>query len=63
MAVDPPLHVVAPGASDAELAAIIVAYQQLWPEPAEPTVPSAPSPWRFSGRWWVDSGQPKRTGR
>jgi len=57
-------RIVAPGATDAEMAAILIAYEALWPDP--PTSESADTPpWRFSGRWWLDedSQPPRRTGR
>jgi hypothetical protein len=46
------------------MAAILIAYKALWPDP--PTSESADTPpWRFSGRWWLDEGPqpPRRTGR
>lgn len=44
---------VMPAATDDELAAILAAYEQLWPEPVVAEAP-APSPrWRFEGRPWV----------
>ncbi|HAQ23312.1 MAG TPA: hypothetical protein DGF10_00365 [Acidimicrobiaceae bacterium] len=47
------IRVTAPGASEAELAAIAAAVEALWPSPqAELMVPPPPPPWRFSGRWW-----------
>jgi len=45
--------VVTPAPTSDELAAIIAAYEELWPAPAEVAMP-APSPrWRFAGRPWV----------
>ncbi len=51
------VRIVAEGASEQELAAILVAYEALWPKPSsalEP--PAAPTAWRFSGRWWHSGG-------
>lgn len=43
---------VTPAATDDELAAILIAYEKLWPEPIAAGAP-APSPrWRFEGRPW-----------
>ncbi len=49
--------VVTPAATDDELAAIIAAYEALWPKAGEATMP-APSPrWRYAGRPWVSRPQ------
>ena len=51
------VRIVAEGATEQELAAILVAYEALWPKPSsalEP--PAAPTAWRFSGRWWHSGG-------
>ncbi len=48
------LHDITPEPSDEEVAAILAAYEALWPKPvalAEAPV-DAGSRWRFSGRWW-----------
>jgi hypothetical protein len=41
--------------SDEELAAILAAYEALWPKPVlavdDPADAEVPR-WRFSGRWW-----------
>jgi len=53
---DPELPVgltVTPDPSDGELAAILAAYQELWPTDIEAVVPGAPPRWRFAGRWWA----------
>tara|TARA_B100001113_G_scaffold54330_1_gene40215 strand:- start:428 stop:637 length:210 start_codon:yes stop_codon:yes gene_type:complete len=50
----PPIHIEVPGADPEEIEAIILAYQELWPEPMAPTVQDESTVWRFSGRWWVD---------
>jgi hypothetical protein len=42
--------------TDEELAAILAAYEALWPKPAlvDGGRPEAETPrWRFSGRWWT----------
>ena len=52
-ALQPSDLVVTPRPSDDELAAIIVAYEELWPGVGEAARP-APSPrWRYIGRPWV----------
>ena len=44
---------ITPQPTDAEVAAILVAYEALWPRPAAAEVPAPSAPrWRFSGRWW-----------
>ena len=44
---------VSPAPSDAEMAAILAAYNELWPRPIVATEDEARTPnWRFSGRWW-----------
>ncbi len=45
---------ITPQPSDSEVAAVLAAYEALWPRPAAegPTTPAAPR-WRFSGRWWT----------
>jgi hypothetical protein len=46
---------ITPEPTDEEAAAIVAAYEALWPKPVtsgggtERTTP----PWRFSGRWWA----------
>lgn len=45
---------IKPAPSPAEVAAIMVAYDALWPKPvvaAADEVTASPV-WRFSGRWW-----------
>ncbi len=45
---------VSPAPSDAEMAAILAAYNELWPRPVVATDDAEQSPkWRFSGRWWT----------
>ena len=47
------VRIVAPGAPEQELAAILAAYEALWPMPSMGVeAPVAPTAWRFSGRWW-----------
>ena len=53
----PPIHIEVPGADPEEIEAIILAYQELWPEPIAPTVQDESTVWRFSGRWWMDKPQ------
>lgn len=45
---------VTPEPSPEEAAAIMAAYEVLWPKPTPPArnEPTTP-PWRFSGRWWA----------
>ncbi len=45
--------VVTPEPSDEELTAILAAYEQLWPEPAEAQPPASAPRWRYAGRWWT----------
>jgi len=43
-----------PNPSDEEAAAILAAYEVLWPKPVVvDTTKGAPARWRFSGRWWT----------
>jgi hypothetical protein len=47
---------VTPEPTDEELAAIMAAYEALWPRPAIAAPRAdrgAPPRWRFSGRWWA----------
>lgn len=39
-------------ATEEELAAIVAAYEALWPRPVSMTEPPTTPAWRFSGRWW-----------
>jgi hypothetical protein len=46
---------VSPEPDDLEAAAIVAAYEALWPQPvvqATRGVRTTPA-WRFSGRWWA----------
>ena len=55
---------VSPEPSDLEAAAIVAAYEALWPQPVlvdTRGVRTTPA-WRFSGRWWA-SPLPLRRGR
>ena len=56
---DTTTRIEAPGASGAELQAILAAYRELWPDPVATRPADVPS-WRFSGRWWADSRLPRR---
>jgi hypothetical protein len=51
---------VTPEPSDEELAAILAAYEALWPRPDAATGPGATPRWRFAGRWW--SARPRYGG-
>ncbi len=47
---------IRPAATPAEVAAILAAYTELWPQPAASVTPSAANDWRFAGRWWRGIG-------
>lgn len=60
--IDPVQMSVSPEPTDEELAAIIAAYREAWPQPAPASAPTPVSTrWKFSGRWW--SEMPARLGR
>lgn len=42
-----------PQPTDEEMAAILVAYEALWPRPSAATEPESPSRWRFASRPWT----------
>ena len=45
---------ISPPPTDAEVVAIMAAYEALWPRPTAHEPPAAPATrWRFSGRWWT----------
>lgn len=44
---------VMPAATDDELAAILAAYEQLWPDPVASDAPARSPRWRFEGRPWT----------
>ena len=45
---------ITPQPTEAEVTAILAAYEALWPRPAADQPPAAIAPrWRFSGRWWT----------
>ena len=45
---------VRPDPSEEELAAILAAYEALWPRPVVAEAPDSSAPrWRFAGRWWA----------
>jgi len=52
-----PIQIEVPGANQDEIEAIILAYQELWPEPVTLVATDQSMMWRFSGRWWVDKPQ------
>ena len=57
MAVPAPVSVsISPEPTDDELAAILAAYRELWPEPALEASERArvSRRWKFQGRWWSD---------
>lgn len=44
---------VHPEPTDEEMAAILVAYEALWPKPSAATTPEVPGRWRFASRPWA----------
>ncbi|HJL76450.1 MAG: hypothetical protein CL437_07220 [Acidimicrobiaceae bacterium] len=56
---DSTTRIEAPGATEAQVQAILAAYSELWPNPVA-TRPADVPTWRFSGRWWVESRLPRR---
>ncbi|MYH72849.1 MAG: hypothetical protein F4153_09815 [Acidimicrobiia bacterium] len=52
---------ITPQPTEAEVAAILTAYEALWPRPPsdEPAAAMAPR-WRFSGRWWTAPAATRR---
>ncbi|HEX7096378.1 MAG TPA: hypothetical protein VF183_10875 [Acidimicrobiales bacterium] len=44
---------VSPEPTPEEAAAIMAAYEVLWPKPVVSRPQPTPSRWRFSGRWWA----------
>ena len=42
-----------PQPSDEEMAAILVAYEALWPRASAATTPDEPPRWRFASRPWT----------
>ena len=51
---------ITPAPTDEEMAAILAAYEALWPRPSAATEPDALPRWRFAGRWW--SARPRYGG-
>ncbi len=53
---------ITPQPTEAEVAAILSAYEALWPRPVAGDEPPAPpaSRWRFSGRWWIAPATTRR---
>ena len=43
---------VSPAATDEEMAAILAAYEALWPKPQPQKKTQENNAWRFSGRWF-----------
>jgi hypothetical protein len=43
---------ITPAPTDEEMAAILAAYEALWPRPGAETAPDDLPRWRFAGRWW-----------
>ncbi len=50
----PQFVTVTPEPTADELAAILSAHGELWPESIPPGPPQTSTRWRFSGRWWTD---------
>jgi hypothetical protein len=47
---------ISPTPTDEEMAAVIAALTMAWPQPvviSAPVVPTATSPWKWSGRSWA----------
>ena len=44
---------VTPEPTDEEMAAILAAYEALWPRPVSAEAADEAPRWRFAGRWWV----------
>lgn len=53
MALDIDPQAITPIPDEEELAAILVAYEALWPRPSAATEPETPPRWRFAGRPWI----------
>lgn len=52
---------ISPQPTDAEVAAILTAYDALWPRPVSDESLARPAPrWRFSGRWWTAPATTRR---
>ena len=43
---------VSPAPTEEELAAIMAAYEALWPKPSASSEPEDSPRWRYAGRWW-----------
>ncbi len=52
LSVDP--QPTGPLPNEEEMAAILVAYEALWPRPSAASAPEAPPRWRFASRPWTD---------
>ncbi len=52
---------VTPAATDEEMAAILAAYEALWPKPQPPKKSPTNPAWRFSGRWYTRPRFPRQS--
>lgn len=43
---------ISPAPTEEELAAIMAAYEALWPKPILSTEPESSPRWHYAGRWW-----------
>ena len=43
---------ISPAPTEEELAAIMAAYEALWPKPSTSSEPDVSPRWRYAGRWW-----------
>ncbi|MDH3754437.1 MAG: hypothetical protein OEU32_11260 [Acidimicrobiia bacterium] len=59
MPADTPNFDISPAPTEDEAAAIMAAYEALWPKPAASRDVVA-TRWRFSGRWWNADEQMRR---
>ena len=53
MALDIDSQPTEPIPDEEEMAAILAAYEALWPRPSAATTPAEPPRWRFAGRPWT----------
>ncbi|RMH77447.1 MAG: hypothetical protein D6683_09010 [Actinomyces sp.] len=44
---------IEPAPTPEEVAAIVAAYEALWPRPSAVVEPAPAPRWRWSGRWWL----------
>ena len=59
-AADPTVRVISFTRNFGQMAAILAAYEALWPRPDAGTSPDDLPRWRFAGRWW--SARPRYGG-